>query len=133
MFEPGSTAQRRHGIVKRRLRCLKRKQRCSPDRLAHFEVAFDEIGCEDHDLGQVVMSEEDYCLCVVGTKHLWHVRFDHFDIWIPPRRVLHSVSSRKITNSEKDYLGLTSMRIPFGSSLFQEPWTTRTCTISRVS
>ena len=60
--------------------CLKRKQRCLPDGLTHPEVLFDEVGCEYHDLSQIVMPEEDHCLCMMRPEHLWHVGFDHFDV-----------------------------------------------------
>lgn len=134
MFESKSASQRRQWRVEGLPICLQWKQRRPPDGLTHIEVPLDKIRCKYDDLSQVVMPEEDHCLRMMRAEHLWHERFDHFDIWISLRCVLCLISSFSSNGAwgEDDY-SVTSMCMPLGSSLFHEPCTTRTCTISRVS
>lgn len=133
MFESKSATKRWHWIAGRVHRVIQWEQRCSPDGLTHTEVPLDEVGCEYHHLSQIVVPEEDHCLCVMRPEHLRHECFDHFDVGVPLRCVLYSINFPLVDALEKDGDRVTSMCIPFGSSLFHEPCTTRTCTISRVS
>lgn len=133
MFESKSTANRWQWIAGSWPCCLTGKQGCPPDGLTHPEVPFDKVGRKYHDLGEFVMPEEHHCLRMMRPEHLWHVGFDHFNVWIPLRCILILFNFTSNGAFGEGGHGLTSMCMPFGSSFFQEPCTTRTCTRSRVS